>query len=203
MRPAAIAALACWLGSVPAAAAGPGEARILLVGDSTMAPRTGYGESLCGLFLWTAECANLARGGRSTKSFRADGSWDGVLARLRSPAGNRPTFVLVQFGHNDQPGKAERTTDLETEYPANLARYVDEIRREGAEPVLVTPLTRRQFRDDGTLKDDLAPWAEAMRRVAREKKVPLLELHDRSAYVVGKMGSARADGLAIDRKSVV
>ena len=58
-------------------------------------------------------------------------------------ARRRTTYVLIQFGHNDQPGKAERTTDLATEFPANLARYVDEVRAAGAMPVLVTPLTRR------------------------------------------------------------
>ena len=99
---------------------------MVLVGDSTMAPRTGYGDALCGLFRWQVDCLNLARGGRSTKSFRADGSWERVTAALADRS--RPAYVLIQFGHNDQPGKPERSTDLEREFPANLARYVDEVR---------------------------------------------------------------------------
>ena len=85
--------------------------RLVLVGDSTMAPRTGYGQALCALFRPDLDCVNLARGGRSTKSFREDGSWVPVRALLDQPAA-KSTVVLVQFGHNDQPGKPGRSTDL-------------------------------------------------------------------------------------------
>jgi len=185
---------ACAFAAFPAAAA-QAAPRVLLVGDSTMAPRTGYGEALCGLFLWQVECVNLARGGRSTKSYRADGSWDRVAAALGSK--EKPTYVLVQFGHNDQPGKAERATDLVREFPANLARYVDEIRAAGARPVLVTPLTRRAFRPDGTLEDSLAPWAAAVAAVAAERGVPLLDLHADSVAAVSRLGPRVADTLAM------
>jgi len=172
------------------------EARVVLVGDSTMQTRTGYGDALCGLFKWQVECANLARGGRSTKSFRADGSWDRVTAKLAEGPAGVPAFVLVQFGHNDQPGKAERTTDLATEFPANLARYIAEIRKAGATPILVTPLARRQFRPDGTLSNDLAPWAASVRDVARRERVPLVDLNADSVAALEKMGPTRADTLA-------
>jgi len=173
---------------------------VVLVGDSTMATRTGYGDAFCGLFQWQVRCVNLARGGRSTKSFRADGSWDRVIELLRDRGEARVTYVLIQFGHNDQPGKAERSTDLVTEYPANLRRYIDEVRREGAQPVLVTPLTRRDFAADGTLKDDLAPWAESMKAVARESGVPILDLNGDSVAAVARMGSTQADRLAMAQK---
>jgi pectinesterase len=166
---------------------------VLLVGDSTIAAGSGYGDALCGLFKWQVECVNLARGGRSTRSYRAEGWWNRAQGRLRERG--RTTYVLVQFGHNDQPGRPERSTDLATEFPANLARYVEEIRAEGAKPVLVTPLTRRQFAD-GKLKDDLAPWAEATRKVAAEHKVPLLDLNADSAAAVARMGPKAADTLA-------
>jgi len=183
------------LGSAPAALAAPETPRVILVGDSTMATRTGYGDALCGLFLWQVECLNLARGGRSTKTFRADGSWERVSAALADRA--RPTFVLIQFGHNDQPIKAERATDLEREFPANLARYADEVREAGAQPILVTPLTRRSFRPDGTFDDNLAPWAAATRRVAEKEHVPLLDLHADSVAAVSRMSPAAADALAM------
>ena len=56
---------------------------MILVGDSTMAAGTGYGDALCGLFLWQVECVNLARGGRSTKTYRTDGTWDRVTTLMR------------------------------------------------------------------------------------------------------------------------
>jgi pectin methylesterase-like acyl-CoA thioesterase/lysophospholipase L1-like esterase len=161
-----------------------------------MAPRTGYGDALCRTLAPKIACTNLARGGRSSKSYRAEGLWDGVMQTLRDREAARATHVLIQFGHNDQPGKAERTTDLATEFPANIARYVDEVKAAGAMPVLVTPLTRRSFRDH-VLHNDLVPWADATRRVAQARGVPLLELNADSAAAVQRMGPAEADVLAM------
>lgn len=177
------------------AAAEPPAPRILLVGDSTIATRTGYGDALCALFQPAVACVNLARGGRSTKSYRQDGTWDRVRARLEDRGEGRKTYVLVQFGHNDQPGKAERTTDLATEFPANLARYVDEIEAAGAVPVLVTPLVRRTFRD-GRLVNDLEPWSDATRTVALARRLPWIDLNTRSALAVERMGEDEASTLA-------
>ncbi len=169
--------------------------RIILVGDSTMASNSGYGDALCRYVAPGNACVNLARGGRSSGSFRAEKRWDEVQALLRDGAAYRSTVVLIQFGHNDQPGKPGRSTDLVTEFPVNMARYASEAKALGAVPVLVTPLTRRSFRGRW-LRDDLAPWAAATRRVAHEHKVALIELNALSAQAVQAMGSAEADTLA-------
>ncbi len=169
--------------------------RVILVGDSTMATRTGYGDALCQRFRQNVTCINVAKGGRSSGSFRAEGLWDQVMERLRASGQYRATYVLIQFGHNDQPGKPGRSTDLVTEFPVNIARYVGEAKSLGTTPVLVTPLTRRIFQD-GILKNDLAPWAESMRRVATAKNVPLIDLNAKSTAAVAAMGSAEADTLA-------
>ncbi|WP_202033630.1 hypothetical protein [Massilia sp. Se16.2.3] len=145
--------------AAPATAAGPAPAkavRIILVGDSTMATRSGYGDALCARFTLETSCINLARGGRSSGSFRAEGRWDEVQALLKDGASFAATYVLVQFGHNDQPGKPGRSTDLVTQFPANIDRYVTDTVAAGGVPVLVTPLTRRSFKGN-YLKDDLAP----------------------------------------------
>ena len=169
--------------------------RVILVGDSTMNTKTGYGDALCMLFKRDVKCINLAKGGRSSKSFRAEGLWDNVQTLLKAPDAYRATYVLIQFGHNDQPGKAERSTDLATEFPANIARYVDEVKALGGTPVLVTPLTRRSFRD-GALRNDLVPWADAIRLVAKAKSVQLINLNEKSAAAVAAMGTVEADTLA-------
>ncbi|MFP5390789.1 MAG: rhamnogalacturonan acetylesterase, partial [Gammaproteobacteria bacterium] len=161
--------------------------RVILVGDSTMATRSGYGDALCQRFKPEVSCINLARGGRSSGSFRAEGRWDEVQALLRDGQGYSQTYVLVQFGHNDQPGKPGRSTDLVTQFPANMARYAQEAKELGGVPVLVTPLTRRSFRGP-YLHDDLAPWSAATRRVAAEQKVALLDLNTLSAAAVQQMG---------------
>jgi len=190
MAQAVALAAALLPGLAPAAGAMP--LRMILVGDSTMAARTGYGDALCRRLPPPAICLNLARGGRSSASYRAEGLWDDVQQRLHDGV---PSVVLIQFGHNDQPGKPGRSTDLATEFPANLARYVVEAKALGATPVLLTPLTRRSFRDK-VLNNDLRPWAEAARQVAAAQQVPLLDLNALSGAAVQAMGEAEADTLA-------
>lgn len=169
--------------------------RVILVGDSTMASNSGYGDALCRHFRPGVACINLARGGRSSGSYRSEGRWDEVKALLRDGAAYRASVVLVQFGHNDQPGKPGRSTDLVTEFPANMTRYVAEVSALSAQPVLVTPLTRRSFRG-AYLHDDLAPWSAATRAVASAQHVPLLDLNALSARAVQGMGPEQADTLA-------
>ena len=165
--------------------------KIVLVGDSTTAVQGGWGPAFCARHVSSfLSCVNLARGGRSSYNYRAEGSWDIALQEMR-PGAYREVYVLIQFGHNDQPGKPGRSTDLQHEFPDNLRRYVREVRAAGALPVLLTPLTRRQFRD-GVLGDDLAPWADATRRVAAELGVPLVDLHARSMAAVQGMGPVQA-----------
>jgi len=176
--------------------AAPGKPlRVILVGDSTMASSTGYGDALCARLTPDTACVNLARGGRSSGSFRAEGRWDEVQALLRDGAGFEATYVLIQFGHNDQPGKPGRSTDYVREFPANMRRYVDETRAAGGLPVLVTPLARRSFRG-AWVHDDLAPWAAAVRQAARATGAPLVDLHALSLADVQALGPRQADALA-------
>jgi len=169
--------------------------KVVLIGDSTTAVIGGWGPSFCGQHLTSfAACINLARGGRSSGNYRTEGSWRLAMKEIGA-GGFTDTYVLIQFGHNDQPGKPGRSTDLATEYPANLKRYVEEVRAAGGNPVLVTPLTRRQF-EGGKLIDDLGPWAEATRKVAAETRTPLVDLHARSYAAVQAMGAAEATRFA-------
>jgi lysophospholipase L1-like esterase len=169
--------------------------KIILIGDSTVAVKGGWGPSFCAEHVTSfAACVNLARGGRSTKSYIAEGSWELALAEARVP-GFVTTWMLIQFGHNDQPGKPGRSTDLETEFPANLRRYVNEARAAGAQPILVTPLTRRMFKD-GILENSLSAWAATTTRIAEEMKVPLIDLNKLSSTAVQQMGSTEANTFA-------
>ncbi|HEY5756852.1 MAG TPA: rhamnogalacturonan acetylesterase [Steroidobacter sp.] len=169
--------------------------KIILIGDSTVAVQGGWGSSFCAEHVTSfAACLNLARGGRSSGSYIAEGSWELALDEARAP-GYAATWLLIQFGHNDQPGKPGRSTDLATEFPANLKRYVTEARAAGAQPILVTPLTRRMFKD-GKLENGLAPWAEAITRIAKGMNVPLVDLNARSTAAVQAMGSTAANEFA-------
>jgi pectin methylesterase-like acyl-CoA thioesterase/lysophospholipase L1-like esterase len=156
--------------------------RIVLVGDSTVTDKEGWGPGFKALLAEGVECVNAARGGRSSKSFRTEGLWDQVLSQ-------KADYVLIQFGHNDEPGKGlERETDAGTEYRANMKRYVEEARAKGMRPILVTSLTRRQFGPDGKIRSTLTPYVESVKQVAAEMKVPLIDLHARSIELCESLG---------------
>lgn len=168
--------------------------RIALAGDSTVTERQGWGTGFASLARPGAAVANHAKGGRSTKSFLEEGLWDETLA-------DRPDVVLIQFGHNDAPGKGpEREADAFTDYRRNLARMVDEARAAGARPVLLTPLTRRYVDEEGCVRSDLGFWAGAARAVAFEKRVPLLDLHRLSIEAVDRMSPSEVAALGVPKE---
>lgn len=172
--------------------------RIVLAGDSTVNDEGGWGPGFRASFSSDVEVINLAKNGRSSKSFREEGLWAPALAA-------RPAYILIQFGHNDVPGKGpDRETDAATTYRANIARYVDEARSIGAQPVIVTSIVRRNFTADGKIKrDSLVPYIEAARAVAAAKHVPLIDLYEltlKQAEALGPDGCAAIDALDRDGK---
>jgi beta-xylosidase/lysophospholipase L1-like esterase len=178
--------------AVLAAAPGP---HIVLVGDSTVNDQGGWGYGFKRFVTDEVIVSNLALNGRSSKSFRTEGQWARALAL-------KGDYYLIQFGHNDEPGKGpDRETDPATTYPENLARYVDEVRAQGGQPILVTSLVRRNFdpANPGRLKPSLVPYVAAVKKVAAEKHVPLVDLHARSiAYceVIGPVETAKLNPVA-------
>ena len=60
--------------------------------------------------------------------------------------------------------------------------------RIGARPILVTSLTRRHFTPEGKIRSDLGPYADAVKAVAAEKKVPVIDLHARSIELLERLG---------------
>ncbi len=155
---------------------------VVLVGDSTVTDQAGWGAAFAKRLRPEVRCTNKSRGGASTKSYyEATALWKETLAL-------RPTHILIQFGHNDMLGKGpERETNPATTFRANLVRYIAEARATGAKPILVTSVTRRNFKD-GKLVDLLADYAAATRAVAATEKVPLVDLHTVSIAAVTRLG---------------
>lgn len=177
---------------------GPGPVRIALIGDSTVAtytkPRpdrpdlTGWGQVFGERFTDRVVVRNFAVSGRSSKSFLREGRWAPVLSE-------KPDYVFIQFGHNDQPGKGDRTTDPDGDYRENLRRYVREARKAGAIPVLVTPVARRTFQD-GQPVTTLQPYVDAMMAVGRETKAPVIDLHAASFQLFRRLGDVASADLS-------
>ena len=161
--------------------------KLVLVGDSTVNDQGGWGSGFKQFLASDIECINVAQNGRSSMSFMKEGRWTNALAL-------KGDYYFIQFGHNNQPGKPGRSTDMPT-FIADMKQYVDEAKAIGAKPVLVTPLSRRQWdkENPGKIKSTLAPYAEEVRKIAVEKNVPLIELHDRSLEYYEKVGRAEVE----------
>ncbi len=163
-----------------------------LAGDSTMAdkpltppyPERGWGQLFRGLLKEPQRLLNHAANGRSTKRFIDEGRWDHLLSQL-APG----DFVVLQFGHNDaRIDDPARYAPARGAYQDNLRRFVREVRARGATPWLATPLMRRQFDAGGRLVDTHGDYPAAMRAVAAELQVPLLDLHAASAALLQGLG---------------
>ncbi|MFM2081444.1 MAG: hypothetical protein RL380_135 [Verrucomicrobiota bacterium] len=158
---------------------------IVLVGDSTVTDKAGWGAGFKQFLTPNVDCINTSAGGRSSKSFIGEGRWTNALAL-------HGDYYLIQFGHNDEPGKGDRTTDPATTFTTNMTRYVEEVRAQGGQPILVTSLVRRQWDKTSTNKinSSLVPYVEAVKKIAAEKNVPLLDLHARSQVLCEQLGKA-------------
>ncbi|MFM7242653.1 MAG: rhamnogalacturonan acetylesterase, partial [Planctomycetaceae bacterium] len=161
--------------------------RIFLAGDSTVTdqarePYAGWGQMLPSFFGPGAVVANHAESGLALASFRGGRRLDKILAQLRPG-----DFVLIQFGHNDQKAKGEAAGAF-AGYATLLAEFVDRIRDREGRPVLVTSVARRRFDDTGTVVESLGDFPEAVRRVADDKDVPLVDLNAMSKRLYQALG---------------
>ena len=176
---------------------------VFLAGDSTMAPKlaekrpeTGWGEMLGPHFKdGRVAVDNRALNGRSTKSFIAEGRWQNLSDALK-----KGDYVFIQFGHNDQSkDKGERYTPPE-DFKGNLIKFVTEVRAKGGTPVLMTPVMRRRFDKDGKFYDTHGDYPEYVRTVARDYKVPLIDMQRKSEAVILKYGVEESKSLFLHLK---
>jgi lysophospholipase L1-like esterase len=165
---------------------------IFLIGDSTMAnkplipenPERGWGQMLPPYFKAGVRVENHAGNGRSSKSFRDEGRWQVVEDSLKPG-----DWVIIQFGHNDEKDKdATRYSAAFGSFKTNLTQYVIETRAHGANPILATPIARRKFDDQSQLVDTHGDYVTAVRQVAVEQGVPLIDLNRRSDELLRREG---------------
>jgi len=161
--------------------------RIFLAGDSTMTdqarePYVGWGQAFPLFVGERAVVANHAESGRALRSFQGEHRLDKILAQLR-----KDDFVLIQFGHNDQKEKGEGVGAFTT-YAKRLRDYVDAIQAKGGKPVLITAVARRRFDEKGQVVESLGDFPEAVRRVAKERSLPLIDLNASSKQVYQALG---------------
>lgn len=167
----------------------PQKITVYLIGDSTISiksvksyPETGWGMPFKWFFNEEVKVDNRAMNGRSTSSFIKENRWQPILDSLQSG-----DYVLIQFGHNDEvPTKKTYTTPQE--YVNLLTRYVKETQSKGANPILITPVARRSFDDNGKIIDTHKEYAQLVRNLAIKLNVPLIDLSEKSMQLLQDLG---------------
>ena len=199
-------------------------ATVFIAGDSTAAPSSsptqqGWGAPFAAYFdPAKINVANRARGGRSSRTFISDGSWDRLLAEVKPG-----DFVLIQFGHNDGgaineeppgstrplrargslPGLGEETAEIDNAvtkqpevvhtYGWYLRKMVADVKARQAQPVVLSLTARNEWRDGKVERGgDHRKWA---RDVAKAAGVPFIDLRRIIADQYQPMGEAKVKTL--------
>ncbi len=167
---------------------------VFLLGDSTVCdqprePYASWGQMLPRFFQPTVAVANNAESGESLRSSLGAKRLEKVLSQMK--AGD---YLLIQYAHNDEKEKGEGVGAFTT-FKASLKTFIEETRKKGGIPILVTPMHRRTFDAGGKITNSHGDYPEAVRQVAREEKVALIELTAMSKdfyEALGKDGSGVA-----------
>lgn len=160
---------------------------IYLAGDSTVTdqstePYAGWGQMLPAFFDANVAVANHAESGETLRAFRAEKRLDKILSKITAR-----DYLFIQFGHNDMKEQGDGIGAF-TSFKADLEDFVARGRARGATVVLVTPPHRRFFDRDGTLQNTHGDYPEAIRQVASEQGVPLVDLHAMSKTLFEALG---------------
>lgn len=169
----------------------PGKKRIkiFLAGDSTMSikdtkayPETGWGMPF--VYFWdsTVTVINRAKNGRSTKTFLSEGLWQSINKET-----GEGDYVFIQFGHNDESvEKKERYSTPDT-FKMNLTRFIKETREKKATPILMTPVSRRKFKEGHAIAThDI--YSGLTREVAKEQNVLFIDMDEKTMALYEKWG---------------
>lgn len=165
----------------------PRAVTLYIAGDSTVTdqrkePWAAWGQMLPRFFRAGVAVANHAESGESLKSFIGERRWPKLLETLKSG-----DYLFIQFAHNDQkPGNSH--VDPFTSYQEYLKQWIDEARKRGATPVLVTSMHRRRFDGAGKIVNTLDDYPEAMRQLVAREHVALIDLNAMSKTLFEALG---------------
>jgi len=160
---------------------------IYLAGDSTVVdqdkePWAAWGQMLPVFFDSSVSIANNAESGETIKSFVGERRYAKIMSTIKPG-----DFLMIQFAHNDQkPGAGY--VPAATDYKKYLLQYIADARDHGATPILVTSMNRRNFDASGKIVQTLGDYPQAMREVAADQKVALIDLNALSKTLFEALG---------------
>ena len=175
--------------------------KILYIGDSTVQfykidsyPQTGMSQALMLFTAKDVEVHHHARGGRSTKSFLSEGRFDCVKQKMQEG-----DFLFIQFGHNDEKPDEYRHTEPYGSFQENLRYYIQTAREAGAYPVLITPIARCLFDENGQLVGGThGQYPEAIRKLGQIECVPVVDMDTISEAYLKSLSMADAKKMYVD-----
>lgn len=166
---------------------------VFVAGDSTVTdqprePGASWGQMLTRFLKPAVAIANHAESGETLKSFLSELRLAKILSQMK-----RGDYLLIQFGHNDEKQNWPQTyVEARTTYKAYLKVFIAEARLRGATPVLVTSMQRRQFDADGKIRNSHGDYPAAVREVAQEEGVALIDLEQMSRAFYESLGLEKA-----------
>jgi lysophospholipase L1-like esterase len=204
--------------------------QLFVAGDSTASGyppnaknQQGWGAVLQPLFDETKlQVVNVARGGRSSRTFITEGHWDRMLNDVRPG-----DYVIIQFGHNDSgalnqepagstrplrargsvPGVGNESQDIDNvitgkhetvhSFGGYLRKMISDSRAKGATPILLT-LTKTNHWKDGRIPCDIETYRLWTWQVATQEKVAFVDLTRISADRFQRAGPATVTSQFID-----
>lgn len=150
-----------------------------LIGDSTVASTYGWGPAFAAEVKDQVKVLNYAKNGATL---------DSLSTKLDAMIKQKPDYILIQFGHNDM-----KRYDTKA-YSKKLTDYVERVTRGGSKPIVLSSVTRRTFDEHGKIAPGiiegrtLPDYAQAAQAVAKETKVPFIDLYSISVDHHNKIG---------------
>lgn len=160
---------------------------VYVAGDSTVTDQAGantasWGQTLPNFLKADCAVANYAESGETMKSFITALRMDKMLSTMK-----RGDYLLIQFGHNDSKASWPQTyAEAGTTYKTYLRVFIDEARRRGATPILVSPMERKGGANGS---NSHGGYPAAMAEVAKEQNVTYVDLHAMSQTMYKAMGA--------------
>lgn len=176
---------------------------IWLCGDSTIAikeakayPETGWGMPF--VYFWDSsiQVKNLAKNGRSTKTFISENLWQQVLDGAKEG-----DYVLIQFGHNDESVEKKERYATPMEFKANLIKFITEARLKKATPILLTPVARKKFDTLGIAQETHLEYSGYVKEVAEDQNVLFIDLDAQSRALYQQFGKENSNLLFMQLKA--
>jgi len=172
----------------------PEATTIFLAGNSTVVdqdrePWAAWGQMLP-YFLkpGIVAVANYAESGETLKAFKAERRLDKIWSMAKPN-----DYLLIEFAHNDQK-QGGNYLDPFTTYKQTLKEWIAAARERKVIPVLVTSMHRRSFDSAGHIINTLLDYPAAMRQVALEVGVPLIDLNAMSKILYEAWGEEKSTG---------